>query len=89
MEMQEKPLVNDGGGLFDSDGIIDTLIVDCNEIPKALCAGEYVKFCNIIVQMVQRLALLRVGIKNDAESMKKQIEELKETLQKQGGESDV
>ena len=89
MEMQEKPPVNDGGGLFDSDGIIDTLIVDCNEIPKALSSGEYVRFCNIIVQMVQRLALLRSGIKNDAESMRKQIEELKEILHKQGGENDV
>ena len=89
MEIEEKPPVNDGGGLFDSDGLIDTLIVDCNELPKTLCCGEYVRFCNTIVQMVQKLALLRNGIKADADSLRKQIEELKETLQNQGGENNV
>ena len=89
MPANEKPTVNDGGGLLDSFGLIDSLIVDCNEIPKALNNGEYVRFCNIIVQMVHKLALLRNGIKQDSDSMKKQIDELTEILQKQGGDNNV
>ena len=83
---QGKTEVNNGNGLFDSFGMIDSLIVDCNEIPKALSSGEYVRFCNIIVQMVQKLAVLRNGIKDDFDSMRKQIDELTE---KQGGEDNV
>ena len=66
--MNEEIKVNDGGGLFDSIGLVDTLIVDCNALPKTLINGQYVGFCAKIVEMVQKLSRLREGISNDIKS---------------------
>ena len=69
--------VNDGKGLYDNEGLCDTLIVDCNNIPKQLMTGNYVQFCNTLVQMVQKIANLKKGIQAETESLKQNIEELK------------
>ena len=69
--------VNDGKGLFDNEGLCDSLIMDCNNAVKSLTGGNYVQFCGIIVQMVQKLANLKEGIKKDMDSMKDKVEELK------------
>ena len=73
---KEEIRINDGGGLYDSIGLIESLIVDCNELPKALYSGQNVLFCRLIVEMVQKLANLKQGVKNDTESLKKRISEL-------------
>ena len=65
--------VNDGGGLFDNLGLIDTLIVDCNELPKLLISGHGVGFCAKVVEMVQKLSNLKIGVKNDVDSLRQQI----------------
>ena len=65
--------VNDGKGLYDNIGLIDSLIVDCNDLPKSLINGQFVQFCSRIVQMVQKLSNLRDGVKNDIESKDGQI----------------
>lgn len=70
--------LNDGNGLFDSEGLCDSLIVDCNNAVKAIASGQYVSFCNTVVQMVQKLSNLKSGIKNDLSSKDKTIEELKQ-----------
>jgi hypothetical protein len=70
--------VNDGKGLYDSDGLISTLILDCGEITKALVSGEYVQFNLRIVHMFQKLEQLRDGIRNDREDLERQIRELRE-----------
>ena len=72
----EEIKVNDGGGLFDTDGLIDTLITDCNEMTKAIASGQYIQYCNRIVQMVQKLSQMKDGIRNDKEEMQRQITEL-------------
>lgn len=69
--------INDGGGLYDGAGLIDTMILDCNNICKQALTGNYVQCANIIVQMVQKLAKLKDGIKHDLESKDKIIEDLK------------
>ena len=69
--------VNDGGGLLDNIGMIDSLIVDCNNSTKALITGNYVQYCAINVDMVKKLNELKKGVKNDTEGLLKQIEELK------------
>lgn len=69
--------VNDGKGLFDSEGLCDSLIIDCNNSVKALASGQYVGFCNIVVQMVQKLTQLKTGIKNELSAKDATIEELK------------
>ena len=77
MEGTKKPPVNDGGGFLDSVGAIDSLIVDCNELPKRLFSGNYVSFCNLIVQMVQKLSLVRDGIVNDHNDLEERIADKK------------
>lgn len=78
--------VNDGCGLYDNEGLIDTLIIDCNNLVKVLAGGNYVQFCSIVVQMVQKLSNLKSGIKNDLDSKNNVIEELKNQLRHCGQE---
>ena len=69
--------VNDGRGLFDAEGMIDSLIIDCNNAVKAVASGEYIGWCGISVQMVQKLSALKRGITADIKSRDEQISELK------------
>ena len=75
-EVNRMP-VNDGGGLYDNQGLCDTLIVDCNNLIKSGFAGQYIQVCNTVVSMVQKLTNLKDGIAKDLASKDKIIEELK------------
>lgn len=86
MEITQKPPLNDGGGLFDAFGVIDSLIVDCNTLPNALFNGQNVRFCSLIVEMVQKLSVLREGVKNDLESREKTIAEQRKAINNLLGE---
>lgn len=66
--------LNDGGGLMNNLGLIDSLIVDCNELPCALFNGRYVQFCNRLVQMVQKLANLKTGVQTDTKALQERID---------------
>ena len=76
----EKVNVNDGKGLYDNIGLIETLIVDCERVMKALVSGEYMRFSALMVGMVQKLNNLRDGVKSDTESLQKQVKELQRLL---------
>ena len=76
-KINDEITVNDGKGLFDNEGLCDTLIVDCNSLVKSLAGGNYVQFCNIVVQMVQKLSNLKKGIRNDLDSLNSKVEDLK------------
>lgn len=69
--------VNDGNGLFDSEGMCDSIVNDCNSLVKHVFNGQYILFCNTVVQMSLKLANLQKGIRADIESKDKIIEELK------------
>ena len=69
--------VNDGKGLFNNEGLCDSLIGDLNKLPKLLIDGQFVQFCVIITGMVQKLINLKKGIENDLDSMRRKVEELK------------
>lgn len=84
--MNEDIKVNDGGGLFDSLGLIDSLIVDCEKGMKALVAGSPLEYAAVTVGMVQKLGELKKGVRNDTEDLKKQIRELRELLEERGQE---
>ena len=73
-KINEKLPVNDGKGLLDNLGLIDTLIVDCDKLPKLLFAGNSIGFCSKLIEMVQKLSNLREGVKTDMDSMQKQLE---------------
>ena len=77
--------VNDGNGLFDGFGLLDTLIEDCNELPKDLINGQNIRFCLRISQMAQKLANLKKGFSSEIESLKEQIRDYAE----KGGDAGV
>ena len=65
--------VNDGGGLLDNIGLIDSLIIDCNEAVKALAGGKPIAWCNIMVNMVRKLSNLREGVKAEMDTKNEQL----------------
>ena len=76
--------INDGKGLYDNFGLIDTLMEDLNELPKDLMNGQHIRFCLRISQMAQKLINLKTGFQNDIGSLKAQIRELTELKEKEG-----
>ena len=80
---------NDGSGLMDNIGMIDSLIVDCNENVKKLLAGQYIAFCKGMYDMVNKLGLLKAGVKNDTEGLQRQVDDLKRLLEAEGGQEDA
>ena len=90
----EGMTVNDGRGFLDNEGMVDSLIVDCNNAVKELISGQYIAFCDLMVQMVRKLANLKKGIISDLKSRDEQIEELQKLLNsglnvKKDGESNA
>ena len=90
--MDEGITVNDGKGLFDSDGLIDTLIIDLNKLPKSLIDGQFIHACNLIASMGQRLSTLKNGMKeevnglrSEADFLRKRNEELMQEIEKTAG----
>lgn len=85
--------VNDGGGLWDNAGLCDTLTVSCNDLLREICAGRYVGFAALIVDMVQRLSNLKKGIEAERADFEKQIAELRKLLDDinnaEGGDNNV
>lgn len=69
--------VNDGKGLFDNEGMCDLLVSDLNNLVKELANGQYIQFCIMITGMTQKIMNLKTGIKNDMNSMREKVEELK------------
>ena len=62
---------------------VDNLIVGCNDAVSILMHGQYIQFCQHMVNMVQTLAALKNGIANQgkkAEEMEKRIAELEKEL---------
>ena len=68
-------------GLYDRDGMIDGLIVECSGLVKAAMGGEYVQFCALVVDMVQRLDALKEGTAGEVAGLKERIRNLEETLE--------
>lgn len=75
--MNEKIKVNDGKGLYDNEGLCDSLKQDLNNMIKLAMAGQYVSACGLITGMSVKLTNLKQGIKADMDSMRNKVEELK------------
>ena len=69
-------IVNDGNGLLDNDGLMQTIIVDCNDAVKGALSGNYISFCDKMVQVVQKVSLLRKNWKQEKDNKEKQIADL-------------
>lgn len=53
------------------ENLINSMIVDCNEAVKAITQGQYILFCRLMYEMVQKL----VTLKQNLEAEKKSPEE--------------
>ena len=69
--------VNDGKGLYDNIGLVDTLITDLNSLPVLLASGQAIKAAGVVYFMGQKLVNLKKGIQADLDSKNQIIEELK------------
>lgn len=69
--------MNDKTQVYDNCGLCDSLISDLNSLPKLLMNGQHIQFCAVVTGMAQKLLNLKKGIKNDLDSMKEKVEELK------------
>ena len=73
-------------GILTNSELVDSLILDLNNLPKNLIDGQFIHFCDIVSQMGQKLVNLRQGIKADLDNKDKVIEQLKEQLKNAGTE---
>ena len=73
----DKPKINDGGGLWDNEGVCDKGVALCNDALKCLVSGQYLLFVNKIEQIAQIFANLKKGIAADMASMTAKVDELK------------
>lgn len=71
-------------GTYTNSELVDTLILDLNNIPKLLFDGQYIQFCSVVAQMGQKLINLREGIKADLAGKDRTIEQLKQALRNSG-----
>lgn len=75
--MNENISVNDGKGLYDNEGICDSLASDLNELIRNAVAGHFIKCSAIVYNMIQKLNNLKKGIRTELESKDEIIEQLK------------
>ena len=71
--------VNNGNGLMDNEGLCDSLANDLNNLVRQMVCGNYIQFCATVTAMGQKLINLKKGIANDMDSMRRKVEELKNT----------
>ena len=62
------------------DEIIDSLIVDCNNSVRLALNGNYIAWCNSMVNLTRNLELLREKVKDEQSKNLQKIEELKTQL---------
>lgn len=60
-------------GIYDSQTFCNSVIVDVDEALKQIFSGERVGFCNTMIQIVRKMALLKDGIQKDLEAKDEQI----------------
>lgn len=70
--------------MYDNQQLIDTLIVDCNNAVGAMTQGQYILFCRIMYEMVQKLGNLKKGVAADLKNREEIIAGLKDQLRSAG-----
>ena len=73
-------MIKTGDGLYTNEELIDTIILDINNIGKQIASANYLGVCNTVVHIVQKLTNLKNGIVNDMKHKNEVIEDLKAQL---------
>lgn len=71
-------------GLYTNTELVETIIVDLNNVVKEQLSGQYVQACFLISQIAHKLVNLRKGIEADLNNKNEIIEQLKEQLRNAG-----
>ena len=72
-----EPKVNDGKGIFDTNGFIDSLVLDVNALVGDVISGKYIQFCSKAVEIIQKLTELKKGVAEEQKALSDQIKELR------------
>lgn len=70
--------------MFDNQQLIDSMILDCNNAVGAIAQGQYILFCRIMYEMVQKLGNLKKGVDVELKNREEIIAGLKDELRKAG-----
>ena len=71
-------------GLYTNSELLDSIIVDLDNLLKALFTGQFIKVCAIVTGMAQKLSNLRKSLDNDLKNREETIEALKQELKNAG-----
>lgn len=71
-------------GMYTNTELVETIIVDLNNLPAKLISGQFIQFCSLVTQMSQKLMNLRDGITADLAGKDRVIEDLKNRLRNVG-----
>ena len=67
-------------GLYKTDELIDSMILDVNNGLKSLINGQYIAFADTMHGIAEKLVVLKKGIADDLKHKNETIEQLKEQL---------
>ena len=79
--MKEDTENTNSGGIYDTGGMFDSLIVDCDALLKLLFEGQRVAFCGKMIEIIQKICTLKDGVIRE-------ISEKEETIRRLGGHAD-
>ena len=70
--------VNDGGGLEDTNGYIDRIIVACNDAVRCLFNGQNIGFCARMTDIANKLLNLKDGVQKEHDALCEQVRGLEQ-----------
>lgn len=70
--------------MFDNQQLIDSMILDCNNAVGAIAQGQYILFCRLMYEMVQKLGNLKKGVAVELKNREEIITGLKDQLRNAG-----
>lgn len=70
--------------MLDNQQLIDSMILDCNNAVGAIAQGQYILFCRIMYEMVQKLGNLKKGVAVELKNREEIIAGLKDQLRNAG-----
>lgn len=70
--------------MLDNQQLIDSMILDCNNAVGAIAQGQYILFCRLMYEMVQKLGNLKKGVAVELKNREEIISGLKDQLRNAG-----
>ena len=71
-------------GLYSNSELMETLVVDLNNLLKEIMGGQYIQACCVVTSMTQKIMNLKKTVDDDLKNREQTIETLKEELRMAG-----